>query len=162
MTAPSWPEPTDGLTARARKIAIAYRQLILDHLDTGDANTKLREALTELDTRMRGYGQYWVTGTAEAFDDDEWVPADIGGDIVGLSSSRLSHLRIAGALEGKRMGRAFYYRVGDLRAYRGKTREGQIEAKLLARLHGGNTPQAGALPPDDAGSTVNANGTSAS
>lgn len=154
----TWPHPTDSPTARARKVALSYRQLLANAIDKNLTPDQLAKELATHDQLMRSYGQYWATPTTAAWDDDEWVPSTIAGEILGVTDSRVSQYRITGKIHGRRDGRAYLFNVGELRALKPTLHDARRAAREAFRTQNRNNHLTVNLTPDNQADTVPTNG----
>lgn len=106
---PDWPFPEDSSTDRARKVAIAYRTAFLEALP---------DQCAVLDARMRYFNQTWVLGYTDQWDDNDLVTGKGAAELLSVSPAAVRHYRLRGYLCGYRTTEGWYYRVGDLRAFR--------------------------------------------
>lgn len=102
-----WPYPGDSVLTRTRKVAWAYRALA-EKL-SGDDTT----LLDELDERIRSWDEGWIA-PKKVYHPDDWVPAKEAIDVAGIADASVSKARINGRIQGRRDGKRFMYRVGDL------------------------------------------------
>lgn len=111
-----WPYPGDGPTARARRVAHAYRALAERHIP--------REC-GQLDAQMIDMGQRWVVPAVITFEPGEWLSAAQAADLMCVELAAIRQLRRRGLLAGEKVGDRWRYRAGDVeRAFarpRGRT-----------------------------------------
>ncbi len=108
---PDWPFPEDTSLDRARKIAIAYRTALLD-ADPDECSM--------LDRRMRYFNQTWVLGYVDRWDDNDLITGREAAELLSVTPGAVRHYRLRGYLCGFRTTEGWYYRVGDVRAFRSK------------------------------------------
>ena len=104
----NWPYPGDSPAVRTKRVALAYRQRLLQVAP---------EACAELDETMRQLGQHWAIPRPVNADPDAWVNARDAAELAALDGSTLRSLRRRGRLRGRQLSaRKWEYRVGDLMA----------------------------------------------
>lgn len=129
MTAKLWPFPGDSPVARARKIALAYRQVANElqheleelrrlvekideraiHWSAGDtvadelqAAKEQRETdrVAELDRRFVDWGETWHAEGSITYQDDDYLDAKEAGKLIQLSPEAINQARLRGRLPG--------------------------------------------------------------
>jgi excisionase family DNA binding protein len=115
-----WPYPGDSPTARARRVAHAYRARLQSIApDQSDA----------LDHLFTSMGEIWVAPRVITVQVDEWLTPEQAADLGGVGVATLRAWRSRGRLTGVRTpGGEWRYRAGDILALitkpRGRTRRG--------------------------------------
>ena len=112
MPPEQWPWRDQGTLARARAVARFYRNVLF--IESPDKCQRL-------DDRMIAWSQGWVvTGTmsAESMSPDQMINEDEAGAVLGRSPRTVARFRRENKLSGKRVGKVFFYRVGDLLAFK--------------------------------------------
>jgi hypothetical protein len=111
-----WPYPGDTAVVQARRVALAYRQKLMQFAPF---------AVEGIDRRMRALGQHWVIAQPVVADPDAWLPAGKAANLAAISTDALRALRRAGRISGQRRGNQYWYRVGDIMglAERPRTRQ---------------------------------------
>lgn len=132
MTKGRWPFPGDSPIAAARKAALAYRALAFDLAEAlekakagvWDGGLDPLVAVSEMDKRMRDWGQQWVDPSPTSYEPDDMVTAQEAGALIGLHSGTVSSLRLRGRIPGvwDKQGRRFLYRVSDVYELQGQLR----------------------------------------
>lgn len=105
MTQPAWPYPGDGPTARARRVAHAYRATL---------QNLVPKACQALDDRMRSMGQHWVVPHRVAIEPDEWVSAADAAQLACVKLDAIRQMRHRGRLTGRKLGGRWEYQVRDI------------------------------------------------
>ena len=109
----TWPFPGDSPTARARRVALAYRARLL----------MLNPAACEaLDAQMRNMGQRWVAPTIQAHRMDDWVPPRVAAELAAVELATLREWRRRGRLTGRKRDGRWEYQVRDVLALSTATR----------------------------------------
>jgi hypothetical protein len=104
----TWPYPGDSPTARARRVAHAYRHALEQAAPDHCAN---------LDKTMYDYGQHWVVPRLVTVDPAAWLTAADAADLAAVNPATLRHLRHTGRLTGRRLSaRRWEYLAGDILA----------------------------------------------
>lgn len=124
-----WPFPRDGISTRARKMALAYRQLateqhqraeafrnVLASLDqrllrfmdpdTAEAVAKLiaettPDPVAELDQRFTSWGEKWHADIEVTYGPDDWVTSAEGGPLIQRHGATLNQMRLRGLIKGR-------------------------------------------------------------
>jgi hypothetical protein len=124
-----WPFPGDIPLIRARKVALAYRNLALEHeqavavvrdvlekfdrrliaFDNPGSVSELDKALQvieattvkNLDDRFTEWGETWHAEQPDHYEPHEWVKGSVAAQLLHTSTKQISALRIAGRLKGK-------------------------------------------------------------
>lgn len=102
-----WPFPDDSPVARARKVAIAYRE----HLMV--ANPTLCAAV---DDAMLAYGQAWVAPAVELHDEDDLLTPNQAAEMLSITLGALRQYRLRGRLHGVKTVDGWRYRALDVRS----------------------------------------------
>jgi hypothetical protein len=102
----TWPYPGDSPAARARRVALAYRQRLL----------KVAPAVcADLDATMRDFGQHWAIPRPVVADPEAWVSARDAAELAAIGLSTLRKLRERGRLTGRRISpRRWEYQVKEV------------------------------------------------
>lgn len=103
----SWPYPGDSPTARARRVAHAYRAELEAH------NPK---ACGWLDERMRSWGQHWVVPRLVTLTPDRLLTAAEAADVLCIDPGSVYTLVARQRLTGIRTEAGWRFRAGDVLA----------------------------------------------
>lgn len=125
-----WPFPGDGLTKRARKVALAYRSLaqqqeqrvaelqkllagvdsrilgwipdpaVLQAIDDFVAE-QLGDPVGDLDRRFADWGETWHAEVVAHHEPDDWVTAAEAGTLIHCSPQTLTRARMKGLIDGR-------------------------------------------------------------
>ncbi len=101
----AWPFPGDSSIVRARKVALAYRELA--------AQFAPAEKLSEMDARFRRWGEGWMS-PVDTFGPDDWVNAKQAGQLAGMSGANVHKLRRNGEIRARYDGRKYLFQVGEV------------------------------------------------
>ena len=101
----TWPYPGDSPVARARRVALAYRTVLLQ-VDEA--------ACRALDERMFGWGQSWVAPQIAVVQPDDWLPSTLAADLAGVEAATVRRWRLRGRIEGRWRAGRWEYRAGDV------------------------------------------------
>lgn len=111
MTHP-WPWPGDTPIARARRVALSYR----DALAAADP-----QACRALDERMRRVGQRWVVPQPVTYGEDDLLTAELAADYAGVALKTVYEWRRRG-LASRETPDGIRFRFADLQTWLGKRR----------------------------------------
>lgn len=103
-----WPFLGDSPVARARKMALAYREAL---------GQRAPDLVAEMDERFVRWGERWHNAAvAVDLSDDDWVSTEEAAALIQISRGSMSRLRVEGRIKGRyRKGeRGFEFRVGDV------------------------------------------------
>lgn len=103
MTA--WPYPADSPTARARRIAQAYREAL---------NVARPDLCAQLDAAMNGYGETWIAPAPVIHDLDDWLTPAEAADIAAIGVDGIRALRHRDRLQGTLTSDGWRYRYRDV------------------------------------------------
>lgn len=107
-----WPWPADTPLDRARRVAQAYRHAL---------NAAADEACAQLDKQMITLRQTWVVPSANVYEPDDLLTAELAADAANVEPRtiyawRSSGLKVTSTPDGPR------YRFGDLQEFRAERR----------------------------------------
>lgn len=101
----TWPYPGDGPLARARRVAHAYRAVLVG-IDP--------DACAALDRNMRRWGQGWAIPRVVTYDPEAMLTPSEAADLLACDPATLRELRARGRLVGVKEGRTWRYRAADV------------------------------------------------
>lgn len=110
----TWPYPGDSPVARARRIALAYRQAALGE----DPSV----AVARLDAKCQEWGEGWVTPKLALFEPDDLITVQQAAELVSVHPDTIGALRRSGRLPGRMINRKWWYLARDVSAVISTTR----------------------------------------
>jgi hypothetical protein len=114
-----WPWPTDSREDRARRVALAYRQLA-ELMIAGQLPDPVA-SLRRLDDKWIELGQGWVVPTHAPLDPDAWLSPSELAELLHLEARALQDWHRRGHIRRiKRHGSPAVYSVGDVIKYYAK------------------------------------------
>lgn len=102
---PDWPYKGDSPVARARRVAHAYRAVAEQHAP---------DATAQLDARIMAVGETWAVPYPVPTDPDEWLSSRDAAAVACVNEAQLRVYRSRGLITGRKRGRGFEYRAGDI------------------------------------------------
>lgn len=82
--------------------------------------TPADDTVAALDRRFDDWGETWHADVESHYEPEDWVPADVAGQILSVSRNTVGRHRVRGRIEGKFLkqqgngGGGWYYKVADL------------------------------------------------